>query len=162
MIRLTPEPIDPGSLLTVFCGDRQEVGAVASFTGLVRADEGAAQILELEAYPGFTDKQIAASAQEVTVRHSLLDCLVVHRTGRINVGDPVVFVACAAGHRRAAFEACDFLMDHLKSRAPFWKKQHGPQGARWIEPTGLDLADAARWDQLIRVPSSLHSTLKSG
>jgi molybdopterin synthase catalytic subunit len=146
---LTSKSIDPGGLLTAFCSGRREVGAVASFTGLVRADEGAAQVLELEAYPGFTDKQIAVFAEQVTARYSLVDCLVVHRIGRIKAGDPVVFVACAAGHRRAAFEACEFLVDHLKSRAPFWKKQHGPQGARWIEPTSLDLADAARWDQYL-------------
>jgi molybdopterin synthase catalytic subunit len=76
----------------------------------------------------------------------LHDVQVVHRIGRIAPGEAIVFVATAAGHRREAFEACDFLMDYLKSRAPFWKKEHGPDGARWIEPTDRDRTDVSRWD----------------
>jgi len=147
MITLVAEPFEPGALLTAFCADRSETGAVASFTGLARAEQGQAAVLELEAYPGFTDAAIQAFADEVRARFQLEDYHIVHRTGRIAPGEAIVFVATAAGHRRAAFEACDCLMDWLKSRAPFWKKQHGPDGARWIEPTDRDRTDAARWDQ---------------
>jgi molybdopterin synthase catalytic subunit len=147
MIRLTSEPIDPGALLTGFCAGRSETGAVASFTGLARAEEGKACALELEAYPGFTEAEIGRMADAAKERFGLHDLLIVHRIGRIAPGEAVVFVAAAAAHRREAFEACDQLMDYLKSRAPFWKKEHGPSGARWIEPTARDLADAERWTQ---------------
>jgi len=146
MIRLTDQPFDPGALLTAFAQDRRETGAVATFTGLARAEKGQAEVLELEAYPGFTEREIGRIAEIARVRFSLDDLSVTHRVGRIGPGEAVVFVATAASHRRAAFEACDFLMDYLKSRAPFWKKEHGPEGARWVEPRPEDYADAARWD----------------
>ena len=146
MIRLTFDPFDPGALLSDFSRGRTEVGAIASFTGLTRADAGATAILELEAYPGFTEAQIGKIADRAKVRFSLDDLLILHRVGKIAPGEPVVFVATAARHRRAAFEACDFLMDYLKSKAPFWKKEHGPDGARWVEPRPEDHADLKRWD----------------
>jgi molybdopterin synthase catalytic subunit len=145
-VRLQTEPFEPGALLTRFCADRAETGAVVSFTGLARASAGAVETLELEAYPGFTDVEIGRMAEATAARFGLQDVLVVHRVGRIAPGEAIVFVATAAAHRRAAFEAADHLMDYLKSRAPFWKKEHGPDGARWIEPTAQDLADAERWD----------------
>ena len=145
-ISLTVQAFEPGSLLTTFCAGRDETGAVASFVGLARAERGQAQVLELEAYSGFTDAAIAAFAEEAKARFDLQDYRIVHRIGRIAPGEAIVFVAVAAGHRRAAFEACDFLMDYLKSRAPFWKKEHGPDGERWIEPTAQDRTDAQRWD----------------
>ena len=147
MITLSPQPFEPGVLLTAFCEGRSETGAVASFTGLARAEQGQAAALELEAYPGFTDVAIREFAEAAKARFALHDYRIVHRTGRIAPGEAIVFVATAAGHRREAFEACDFLMDWLKSRAPFWKKEHGPDGARWIEPTDRDRTDAQRWDQ---------------
>ena len=146
MIRLQAEPFEPGALLTGFCQGRSDVGAVVSFTGLVRADQGQGTVLELEAYPGFTEGEIARIAEAARVRWSLQDYLVVHRVGRIAPGDGVVFVATASAHRREAFEAADHLMDYLKSRAPFWKKEHGPDGARWVEPTQRDLSDVRRWE----------------
>jgi len=147
MITLTSEPFEPGALLTGFCAGREETGAVASFVGIARAEKGQAAALELEAYPGFTDTAIGDFAEAAKTRFHLHDYKIVHRTGRIAPGEAIVFVATAAGHRREAFEACDFLMDWLKSRAPFWKKEHGPDGARWIEPTDRDRTDAQRWDQ---------------
>ncbi len=147
MITLTDQPFEPGALLTAFCAGREETGAVASFVGLARAEKGQAAALELEAYPGFTDVAIRDFAETAKIRFALHDYHIVHRTGRIAPGEAIVFVATAAGHRREAFEACDFLMDWLKSRAPFWKKEHGPDGARWIEPTDRDRTDASRWDQ---------------
>lgn len=146
-VRLSKTPIAPGALLDDFCAGRSETGAVASFTGLVRAEHGVTQALELESYEGFAEKQIEAMVAAAIERFSLQDALVVHRIGRIAPGEAVVFVAAAAQHRKAALEACDHLMDYLKSRAPFWKKEHGPDGERWIEPTAADHADAARWDE---------------
>ena len=146
MIRLTDQPFDPGVLLSQFCEGRSETGAVASFVGLARAEQGSTDILELEAYPGFTEARIAEHAAAATERFALQDVRVVHRVGKIAPGEAIVFVATAASHRRAAFEACDFLMDYLKSRAPFWKKETGPDGARWIEPRPQDHADIARWE----------------
>jgi len=145
-VRLTSEPFDPGALLSDFCRGRAEVGAVASFTGIARAEAGATAILELEAYPGFTEVEIGKIAETARQRFGLADLLILHRVGRITPGEPIVFVATASGHRREAFEACDYLMDYLKSRAPFWKKEHGPRGERWIEPTARDQADVTRWE----------------
>jgi molybdopterin synthase catalytic subunit len=145
-VRLQTEPFEPGALLTAFSAGRSETGAVVSFTGIARADAGATRTLELEAYPGFTDAEITRIAEAAKARFGLQDYRIVHRVGRIAPGEAIVFVATAAVHRRAAFEAADHLMDYLKSRAPFWKKEHGPDGERWIEPTERDLADAARWE----------------
>jgi molybdopterin synthase catalytic subunit len=147
VVRLQSEPFEPGALLGAFCKGREETGAVVSFTGLARSGSGAVTRLELEAYPGFTDVEIERIAEAARTRFSLHDLLIVHRVGAIAPGDAIVFVATAAAHRREAFEAADHLMDYLKSRAPFWKKEHGPDGARWIEPTDQDRIDAARWDR---------------
>jgi molybdopterin synthase catalytic subunit len=146
-VRLTFDAFDPGALLTEFSRDRAETGAVATFTGIARAEAGATVALELEAYPGFTEAEIGKIALKAQARFGLDDFAVLHRIGRIPPGEPIVFVATAARHRRAAFEACDYLMDYLKSRAPFWKKEHGPEGARWVEPRDQDHADLARWEK---------------
>lgn len=147
IVTLTDRPFEPGALVSAFCAGREETGAVATFVGLARAEKGAASALELEAYPGFTDGAITEIARAAVVRFGLQDVHIVHRVGRITPGEAIVFVAAAAAHRRAAFEACDYLMDYLKSRAPFWKKEHGPGGPRWIEPTAQDRTDAERWDE---------------
>ena len=145
-VRLQTESFEPGALLTAFCRGRCETGAVVSFTGLVRADGGQAETLELDAYPGFTEAEIARMTQAAAARFGLQDVLVVHRYGVMAPGEAIVFVATAGAHRRTAFEAAAHLMDYLKSRAPFWKRATGPDGARWIEPTDQDRLDAARWD----------------
>ena len=145
-VRLQTEPFQPGELLARFSTGRRETGAIVSFTGLMRAENGAADVLHLDAYPGFTEAEIARTEAEAQARFALQDSLIVHRHGAIAPGEPIVFVATAAAHRRAAFEAADHLMDYLKSRAPFWKRSSGPAGASWIEPTAQDLDDAARWD----------------
>lgn len=147
MIALTDQPFEPGELLSAFAKGRSETGAIATFTGLARAERGATTTLELEAYPGFTEAAIGKIADEAVARFSLDDVQIVHRVGKIAPGEAIVFVATAAPHRRAAFEACDFLMDYLKSRAPFWKKETGPDGSRWIEPRAEDHADIARWER---------------
>jgi molybdopterin synthase catalytic subunit len=145
-VTLQSEPFEPGALLTAFSAGRVETGAVVSFTGLARAEQGGTELLELEAYPGLTDAEITSIAQAAAARFGLQDWLVVHRIGPIAPGEAIVFVATASAHRREAFEACDYLMDYLKSRAPFWKKSHGPDGARWIEPTDRDRTDVERWE----------------
>jgi molybdopterin synthase catalytic subunit len=146
MITLTDQPFDPGAALNAFSAGRADSGAVASFLGLARGEAGQATALELEAWPEFTLPEIEKIAVEARRRFALRDVAVIHRIGKIAPGEAIVLVMTAAAHRRAAFEACDFLMDYLKSRAPLWKKEHGPAGARWVEPTARDLADAERWD----------------
>jgi len=146
MITLTTQAFDPGGELNRFCQGRLESGAVASFLGLARGEAGRETALDLEAYPGFTEGEIGKIAAAALLRFGLDDVHIVHRIGLIAPGDAIVLVLTAAPHRRAAFEACDFLMDYLKSRAPLWKRRHGEGGARWVDPTGRDLADAHRWD----------------
>ena len=146
MIRLVAERFEPGAELSAFCAGRTESGAVASFVGIARGEAGATTALELQAYPGFTEAEIGGMVEAALQRFSLHDALVIHRHGAIGPGQPIVMVATASAHRREAFEGCDYLMDYLKSRAPFWKKEHGPAGARWVEPTQRDLDDLARWD----------------
>jgi molybdopterin synthase catalytic subunit len=147
MVRLEPGPIDPGALLADFCQGRTDVGAVVSFIGLTRAVTAGSTVtrLTLDAYPGYTEGIMAELEQETRRRFDVIDVLAAHRWGALEVGEPIVFVAVAAGHRRDAFQAADFLMDQLKTRAPFWKKEDGPAGSRWIEARDQDHADAARW-----------------
>lgn len=145
MIALQTQGLDPGALLAKFCQGKSGVGGVVSFTGLARSEEGQVSALELEAYPGFTEAWIEDLAQTARKRFSLIDQCIIHRIGLIAPGEAIVFVAAAARHRRNAFEGADFLMDHLKSQAPFWKKQHGPGGEHWIEPRSIDYQDLERW-----------------
>ncbi len=145
MIALADRPFDPGAELNRFCQGRAATGAVASFVGIARGEAGQDAPLELQAYPGFTEAEIGKIAREATGRFALQDVAIVHRVGRIAAGEAIVLVLTAAAHRREAFEACDYLMDYLKTRAPLWKKEYGPAGARWVEPTARDLADVGRW-----------------
>jgi len=148
MVRLQTEAIDPATLLQAFCRDRTDVGAAVSFTGLCRAatDGHAVETLSLDAWPGFTERVMAELEAETRARFELIDLIAVHRWGDIAVGEAIVFVAVAAIHRRDAFQAADFLMDQLKTRAPLWKREERPDGPRWIEPRAIDHADAARWE----------------
>jgi molybdopterin synthase catalytic subunit len=149
MIRLQSESFDAGLLLADFTSARGDVGGVASFTGIARAvtDGSDVQALELDCYLALAEPMIGGYADEAKARFGLADVLVVHRYGRIAPGEPIVFVAASATHRRAALDAVEFLMDRLKTEAPFWKKEHGPNGERWIEPRASDYADAARWSR---------------
>ena len=147
-VELATGPFDPGALLASFTGDSSGAGAVVSFTGHARArasDGSAVDALVLESYRGATLASMEAIAADAVARFDISRCLVTHRAGRIAPGEPIVFVATAAAHRRAAFEAADYLMDRLKTEAVFWKREEGPQGRRWIEPTDADRADAGRW-----------------
>ncbi|MFA9440170.1 molybdopterin synthase catalytic subunit MoaE [Uliginosibacterium sp. sgz301328] len=124
-------------------------GAVASFVGVVRGGEGAEAIraMTLEHYPGMTEKSLADIIEQAQGRWPLLGVRVIHRVGRLLPGDRIVFVGVASRHRGAAFEACEFVMDYLKTRAPFWKKEETAQGARWVDARESDDAAAARWDK---------------
>jgi molybdopterin synthase catalytic subunit len=144
-IALTDAAFEPSAQLAAFIAAAPGAGAVVSFTGLCRPDPGVIA-LELEAYPGFTEGEIAREGEQVIAQHGLLALEVLHRVGRMLPGEAVVWVAAAAPHRRAAFEGCDRMMDHLKSRAPFWKREHTTAGPRWIEPTTQDYVEATRWD----------------
>ena len=146
-VRVQIEAFDAGALLSDFSRGRSRSGGIVSFTGLARdATDGQKVVtLELDAYPGFTEPAIAAMETEAFTRFAVQDLLIVHRYGPIAPGEAIVFVAAAAEHRRAAFEAADFLMDYLKTRAPFWKKESGPDGERWIEPRPSDYQDVERW-----------------
>ncbi len=135
-------PFDPGLVLSGFAVAR--AGAVVTFTGLVRGDGGMTG-MEIEHYPGMTERAIGAMVGEATTRWNLTDTLVIHRYGRLAVGEPIMMVATASGHRVAAFEAAEFLMDYLKSRAPFWKKELGPDGAAWVAARNDDEAALKRW-----------------
>lgn len=125
----------------------QEEGAVATFTGYVRVAGGrhAVTAMELEYYPGMTEQSIDGILREAAERWPLLAATVVHRVGRLQAGDRIVWVGVAAAHRSAAFSACEFVMDYLKDRAPFWKKEIGPDGSHWVEARPEDDARAARW-----------------
>ncbi len=141
-VLVQPQPFDAGALLDGFGAG---AGAVVTFTGLVRGDGGLVA-LDIEHYPGMTERALAAHAQAAAVRFGLDDVLVVHRHGPLAVGEPIMMVATAARHRRAAFDAADFLMDWLKSRAPFWKREIGPDGPRgWVEAKADDEAALDRW-----------------
>jgi molybdopterin synthase catalytic subunit len=146
MIRLTSERFDPGAELNAFSAGRLVTGAVASFLGMARGAAGQAVALELEAYPGFTEGRIAEFVETAIDRFALQDARVIHRVGPIGPGEPIVLVLTASPHRREALQACDYLMDYLKSRAPLWKKEYGPEGAWWVEPTARDLSDIRRWE----------------
>jgi molybdopterin synthase catalytic subunit len=149
MIRVQTEPFDPHAETAAFQRGRGEAGALASFIGTVRdsAHGGEVSALELEAYPGFTEKQIAAIEADSRSRFDVVDTLVIHRHGRMLPGEAIVLVAALSKHRREALQAVDYLMDRLKTEAPFWKKEVRPEGAEWIEPRGDDRDARARWDK---------------
>jgi molybdopterin synthase catalytic subunit len=126
---------------------RSDIGAIASFVGLARdMNEGSdVAAMTLEHYPGMTEKALAALVEEAQSRWTLLDVTLIHRVGRLLPGDPIVLVAVAGSHRGEAFAACEFIMDYLKTRAPFWKKEETPEGERWVEARASDDAAAMRW-----------------
>ena len=145
MIRIQAEPFQPGEELSALLGRAPGAGAVVSFVGQVRAERGEVSSLTLDHYAGFTERSIAEIVAAAEARFGWIAALVIHRHGLLRAGEPIVFVGVAAAHRRAAFEAADYLMDRLKTEAAFWKREDGPGGARWIEPGEQDLSDRARW-----------------
>ena len=147
MIRVQAEAFEIGSELARFGQGRTDIGAVASFVGLVRDEHGGVGVgaMTLEHYPGMTERELATLEAEARRCWPLQDCLVIHRFGRMLPGEPIVLVATASAHRHAALEACAFLIDWLKTRAPFWKLEETSAGERWVEARDSDDAAAARW-----------------
>ena len=141
------EPIDPAALLARFAEALGGAGAIVSFTGTVRGTGGVVA-LELEHHPTYTAKVIEAITVDARDRFDIADCFVAHRVGSLRPGEPIVFVAAASAHRRAAFEAVDYVMDRLKTEAPLCKREVREDGAEWIEARASDVADRARWEDL--------------
>jgi molybdopterin synthase catalytic subunit len=146
-IRVQSETFDLGAEVDAMRAGRTDIGAIASFVGLARdLNEGSGvAAMTLEHYPGMTEKALAALVDEANSRWTLLDVSVIHRVGRLLPGDPIVLVVVAGSHRGEAFAACEFIMDFLKTRAPFWKKEETPDGERWVEARASDDAAAERW-----------------
>lgn len=137
--------LDPAAELAALTSEAKEAGGVVSFVGLAREEDGAVAELILEHHPVLTERSLEEIAAAALERFEVNAVSVVHRTGSIAPGEPVVFAGAAARHRREAFLAADYLMDMLKIRAVFWKREDGPAGSRWIEPRDEDHSDAARW-----------------
>ena len=138
-------PFDPGAETTAITAGAPGAGAIVTFTGLVRNDGGTLSAMEIEHYPGMTERAIRAHADTAMTRFALTDCAVIHRYGRLTPGEPIMMVATAAPHRADAFAAAEYLMDYLKSRAPFWKKEIGADGAQWVAARDSDEASLERW-----------------
>ena len=143
---------DAGAEIAALSAGREDVGAVASFVGLVRADKQAGadaapsvQAMSLEHYPGMIEKALQAIVEEARGRWDIYGVRVIHRIGRLVPGDRIVFVAVASAHRGEAFAACEFIMDYLKTRAPFWKKEETAAGGRWVDARESDDHAAGRW-----------------
>ena len=139
-------PFDFGAEAAGFAAGRHDMGAVVTFTGIVRdRQDGGLQAMEIEHYPGMTQKALEKIAAEAVDRWSLGDVLVIHRHGRLAPGEQIMMVATAAPHRKDAFEAAEFLMDYLKSRAPFWKKEFCADSGTWVAAKDEDEAALTRW-----------------
>ena len=148
MIAVQAEPFDAAALLADFSARAAGAGAVASFTGLVRSENDGAAVsgLQLDHYPRLTEQAIAAIGADAVARFALKDVAIVHRYGALIPGETIVFVAAAAAHRRAAFDAVDYVMDRLKTDVPFWKREQRSDGAHWLEARDGDHADRRRWE----------------
>ena len=148
-IRLQREPFDAGAETAALARGRTDVGALVAFTGICRGSEDGAPIaaLTLEHYPGMAEAEIARHVEEACARWPLLGVTVIHRHGRIEPGEDIVLVIAASVHREAAFAAAEFLMDYLKTRAPFWKQVEHAGGRTWVEARGVDDKAAARWQK---------------
>lgn len=149
-IRVQLEDFDLGAEVKAIARNPEngaKIGAVASFIGLVRDINDGAQVgaMTLEHYPGMTEKALEKILAEARSRWNVLDCTILHRIGELRPGDQIVLVVVASGHRGDAFAACEFLMDYLKTRAPFWKKEQTREGARWVEAREADDKAAERW-----------------
>ncbi len=145
-VTLQSEPFDPGTLFNVFLTTSRSAGAAVTFTGLVRSTSDDPIIsMTLEHYPALAQRQLETLREQAVERFSLLDAAIVHRFGKLYPGEPIVQVMTLAPHRQTAFDGANFIMDTLKTTAPFWKKEEGPHGARWVEAKDSDEAATARW-----------------
>jgi molybdopterin synthase catalytic subunit len=146
-VRVQAEDFDAGSEMAAMRRSNPKIGAIASFVGVVRDMNEGARVgqMTLEHYPGMTEKALEQIISQASARWDIYDVLVVHRVGTLRPTDQIVLVMVASAHRGEAFQACEFLMDYLKTRAPFWKKESTPEGARWVEARTADDAAAGRW-----------------
>lgn len=149
-VRVQTEDFDVGAEIAALSAGRTEIGAVATFTGLVRSDNDGNSVsaMTLEHYPGMTEKALEEIVAEARGRWRVDAVRVIHRHGRLEPGDRIVFVGVAGAHRGEAFAACEFIMDYLKTRAPFWKKEETPEGSRWVDARDSDDSAAARWEDI--------------
>ena len=147
MIRVQTEDFDIGAEISRMTAGKTEIGGLASFVGLVRDYAGDEKIssMTLEHYPGMTEKQLSRLAAEARERWDLQDVLIIHRYGTLNPGDRIVLVATASAHREASLESCQFLIDWLKTKAPFWKLEDRESGAQWVESRSEDSVAADKW-----------------
>jgi molybdopterin synthase catalytic subunit len=147
VVRIQREDFDVAAEIARLTSGRTDVGAVVTFTGLCRDEAGALSALELEHYPGMAEAEIGRIARETTERWPVSGLTAIHRFGKIKPGENIVLVLAASSHREAAFQAASFLMDYLKTRAPFWKKEHRVDGSTgdWVEAKSSDEAAAKRW-----------------
>lgn len=147
-VRIQQDDFDPGSEIAALGDKDGNTGAIASFIGLVRGD-GGLSAMTLDHYPGFAEREIAAHVAEAKRRWPLLGVRIVHRVGRLKVGERIVFCAASSSHRKAAFEAAEFLMDYLKTRAPFWKLEESDgKVSAWVEARGEDDEAVKRWQRV--------------
>ena len=148
-VRVQTEDFDLAAELAAMTDGNPSIGGLVSFVGLVRDMAGGAAVsaMTLEHYPGMTERKLAEIEQEARTRWPLEETLIIHRHGRLEPGDQIVLVATASAHREAAFEACHFLIDWLKTQAPFWKLEDGPEGAHWVEAKAEDDVAADRWSK---------------
>ena len=146
-VRVQREDFDVGAEIAALTGGRADIGGVASFLGLVRGTAGGRKIaaMTLEHYPGMTEKLLGQIEAEARDRWPLDDALIVHRYGRMEPGEKIVLVVTASAHRKAALDACEFLIDWLKTKAPFWKLEETGEGAKWVEAKDSDGKAAAKW-----------------
>ncbi|MGI9389897.1 MAG: molybdenum cofactor biosynthesis protein MoaE [Boseongicola sp.] len=144
-VRVQSQPFDMGAETDAFTKRAVGAGAVVTFSGLVRDEGGSLAEMEIEHYPGMTEKSLEAIRAEAVDRWSLIDAMIIHRHGKLLPGERIMMVATAARHRGEAFSAAEFLMDYLKSRAPFWKKETGNDGAEWVAATDQDESSLNRW-----------------
>ena len=143
-IRIQHEDFDPGVEIAAISSGEANIGAIASFIGVVRSDDGLAA-MTLDHYPGMCEKEIAAHISQAKKRWPILAVRIVHRVGRLTPGERIVFVGVASSHRGAAFEAAEFLMDYLKTRAPFWKLEERGTGSTWVDARQADDESVKRW-----------------
>jgi len=144
-ISIQSEDFDAAAEARALSEGRRDIGALVTFVGLCRDEDGALAALELEHYPGMAEAEMERIAAEAERRWPLKGLAIIHRTGRIAPGAQIVMVAAASGHRRAAFEAAEFLMDYLKNSAPFWKKEHRADGTAWVAAKTSDDEALSRW-----------------
>jgi len=144
-VRVQSAPFDMGAEVQSFTDGASGAGAIVTFSGLVRDDGGTLSAMEIEHYPGMTEKALEAIRAKAVARWSLADALVIHRFGSLAPGEQIMMVATAARHRADAFAAAEYLMDYLKSRAPFWKKEHGADGETWVAAKVADEDALKRW-----------------